>query len=244
MRVLTVLSMILVAVSVSAHADTIKLASGNGYEPFSDEDLPGGGFATEVVREAFQAAGHSVNVNFLPWKRGERLVKKGDRVGTFPYVKTDKRVEQYYFPDTPIYSFEIRPIVAEKGTITSYEDMKGKTTCFPVGWEPATQKVAEMIENGDVQRQSPRNAESCFKLVKRGRVDFVTWEAPTIESKMKQFLGSKDALAVEDFVVGEIKGYLMMNKNVDDSIVGAWEEGIQKLKDAGTFEELIQKHMG
>lgn len=55
------------------------------WPPYTSEILPKGGATTEVVRQAFTAAGIAVKVTILPWKRAIAMAKDDDAVaGYFP----------------------------------------------------------------------------------------------------------------------------------------------------------------
>jgi hypothetical protein len=41
--------LILSALADVAHADSVNLVTGNGYSPFADESLPGGGWSASMV---------------------------------------------------------------------------------------------------------------------------------------------------------------------------------------------------
>ena len=82
--------------AVSVQAEELAIATGNDYAPFTDEELPEGGLATEVVVEAFAAVDHEVDIDFRPWARGYHDTGQGVFAGTFPYVHSDERAEEMY----------------------------------------------------------------------------------------------------------------------------------------------------
>ena len=49
--------------------DKTVVVSTLDWPPYTGSDLPNGGATTEVVRQAFKAAGYDVSVVFRPWKR-------------------------------------------------------------------------------------------------------------------------------------------------------------------------------
>lgn len=55
------------------------------WPPYTSEGLPKGGATTEVVRQAFTAAGIEINIATLPWKRAISMAKDDEKsVAYFP----------------------------------------------------------------------------------------------------------------------------------------------------------------
>ena len=71
--------MILIFVSFSPTllgANTIKISTGH-WPPYLSEDLPGGGFVSQIIRESFESEGVDVEFAFLPWSRALAMTKSG-----------------------------------------------------------------------------------------------------------------------------------------------------------------------
>ena len=69
---------LLIATSHAASAeDKIVGVSTLDWPPYTGSALPGGGATTEVVRAAFEKAGHPIKVVYRPWKRAIDTAKKG-----------------------------------------------------------------------------------------------------------------------------------------------------------------------
>jgi len=66
------------------HADNVKLTSLD-WPPYTSNSLKDQGASVAVAKAAFKAAGHTLTVNFYPWKRAVNLAKTGDGYdGYFP----------------------------------------------------------------------------------------------------------------------------------------------------------------
>mgnify|MGYP000618490098 CR=1 FL=1 len=234
-------------VSVNANAETIKLVTGNGYKPFADNKLPAGGLVTDIVRQAYTAAGHSVKIDFMPWRRGERLMAKGKRVATFPYVKTPERRKKYIYSD-PVFVAEQRPVVYqdEAGSISSYEDMKGKSICIPVGWKMHNRTIRKMVDSGDLKEFKPVNIENCFRMMKADHVKFTLLERPTALHKRQNSSGPASNIHMESLTTSTSTLHLIFSRDVDTSEDERkrFNNALEKLKKSGKYQEIVQKHLG
>jgi polar amino acid transport system substrate-binding protein len=82
--------------SLPTHADpaSIKLATLD-WQPYVGEELDGGGFATEIVRLAFEKAGYQTEMTSMPWIRVLAEVKKGAFDAMYPAYYSDSRSKDY-----------------------------------------------------------------------------------------------------------------------------------------------------
>ena len=63
--------------AAAAVAGEVVRVSTLDWPPYTGKDLPLGGATTDVVRAAFEKAGHKVEVEYRPWKRAIAMAKKG-----------------------------------------------------------------------------------------------------------------------------------------------------------------------
>ena len=229
-----------------AHADTIKLATGNDYKPFTDENLPAGGMVTDIVRTAYENAGHEVEIDFRPWKRAERAVQQGEVIATFPYVKTEERLKKYAY-SKPVFVTKVVPVVTpeNKNSITSFEDMKGKKSCYPVGWSVGVDKIDQMFENESIDVARSRDMSGCYKMLKRGRIDFIPIEKASAIPDIKSYLGSLDEIHFDEFVAGSSILHLIFDKDgsTTASEIATFNEALAAIKEDGTYDEIVEKHL-
>ena len=72
----------------------ITLATLN-WKPYVSEEMAGGGFTTEIVKQAFQRAGYEVEIAFMPWIRVLSEVKKGTFDAMYPAYYSESRSRVY-----------------------------------------------------------------------------------------------------------------------------------------------------
>jgi polar amino acid transport system substrate-binding protein len=79
----TVLALAPALAATPADAETVRLTTLE-WCPYTCSTLPGDGVTTSVLRDALKAAGHELEITFLPWQRAVDTAKKGEAHGYFP----------------------------------------------------------------------------------------------------------------------------------------------------------------
>lgn len=159
---------------------TLTIAVGDDYGPWVDRELPHGGYATRLVELAAERAGAKVTETiWVPWKRAFEITRTAEADVTMPWIRTPERETEFLFTD-PIVTLSDFVYFRADAPVETPEDMPGKRMCLPRGYS-ISGPVAGFIDSGAVQRQSPADMASCFKLLDAGRVDFIvaaSTEAP------------------------------------------------------------------
>jgi len=245
-KILTLAATMALLAGGPVQAETIKLVTGNDYKPFTDESLPQGGMVTDLVRQAYEQAGYDVSFKFIPWKRAERAVLKGDAVATFPYVKTADRLKKYAYSEA-VFVSNVVPIVkaADAGLITSYDDMKGKRSCYPLGWKLGIDKLDNMLDSDQIDTNRPREMASCYKMLEKGRIDFIPAEKATAMLDAEEALGTLDKIHFEEFILGSTPLHLIFDKGGETTQqeVDTFNKALQGIKDNGTYDKIVDEHM-
>ena len=86
--------------SVSAE-QTVVFAVGE-WSPFVSKSMDKYGPTAEIVSLACKKAGLKAKFQFTSWNDAYQLVKTGVILGSFPWKKTDERMDEILFPQTPI----------------------------------------------------------------------------------------------------------------------------------------------
>jgi polar amino acid transport system substrate-binding protein len=77
--------------ATAARADTVRIAT-TEWPPYTSAALPGEGASAAVLRAAFKAMGHELQLEFLPWARAVYEGTQGKRlVGYFPAYESEER---------------------------------------------------------------------------------------------------------------------------------------------------------
>ena len=180
-----IIALILCSLSSSATANVVQLVTGNDYHPYTDQSLPNRGMVTEIVESAFKEVGYDPKIVFRPWKRAYAETKEGIFAGSFPYIKAEARLKDFYFSE-PIHTMSIRVFVGTDSPIRELDDIQGKRICIPLGYA-VSKKFREIIGNHiDQQEANPSDLASCLRMIRSGRKDF--------------------------FIINEINGWMMIQK--------------------------------
>ena len=149
--------------------------TGDDFGDFSGRDLDEGGMATQVVREAFTAAGVDVEIEFDGWQAGYDATLAGRRDGAFPWYFLPERADGFVYTDSiyelveRVFHLEGDPDVPEIG---GARDLAGLTLCYPAGWG-APPSIQAMFDSGETVRSEPGDMSRCFDLLANERVDAV-----------------------------------------------------------------------
>lgn len=177
----------------------VRLVTGNGYAPFADETLPGGGMFTQLVEMAIFRADPSIpyNLTFInDWQAHiDALLPSGAYDLSFPWIKPDCTGTSMLSPgdqarcDDFVFSAPFYEIVdgfftlngSELVAATDYAAFQGKRICRPEGF---TTGVLEAVGLGmpAVDLMRPTEATDCFEALAAGKVDLVSIDAEVGDS--------------------------------------------------------------
>lgn len=97
---------LLLSTSVAAEDKRVKFAIGEWAPYTSSSQNAREKVAEKVVIRAFETQGYQVELNYFPWPRSLRLAEQSDYDGSFPWMHSDERQEQFIFSE-PFFSQKI-----------------------------------------------------------------------------------------------------------------------------------------
>lgn len=224
-------------------ATAAEIVTGNDYAPYTDEKLPEGGFATDLVRMVLASLGDAPKIRFLPWKRGYQMTASGEVLATFPYVKNPDRVAEMLFSDA-LY-FDLSRIFFNKTSPIGYSGMaslKGKILCNPTGYV-VYPEIKAALDTQELRLQEPNDMPTCLKFLDVGRADFIISSIPVVTATAKE-LGIPDKIGVAETPFKENGSYLIVGKNTAGGadFVRSFNAGLAALKATPTYAALVRKH--
>jgi ABC-type amino acid transport substrate-binding protein len=190
--------------SVAGTADAaalvpVRMVTGNGYAPFADETLPGGGMFTQLVEMAIFRADPAIpyNMTFInDWQAHiDALLPSQAYDLSFPWIKPDCAGDSMLSPgdqarcDDFVFSAPFYEIVdgffvvagSELASATNYDAFAGKRICRPEGF---TAGALEAVGLGvpTIELLRPTEAADCFEALIAGKVDLVSIDAEVGDS--------------------------------------------------------------
>lgn len=198
-----------------AFADELKITSGE-FPPYSSSHLPDLGTHAEAIRKVYEGSGHTLSIEVQPWNRAYAGVKTGTKNASYPWLKTDERVKEVYYPKVPIETIVDVAVYKKdkfpKGLkIKSLKDLI-KQKLRVVGVE-SYWYVAKMRAMGAkvMIASSPRDA---YAIVMGGRADVHINVDKVIELELAEFYPDKkdrDQFEVSKVPLNSAPSYLVFS---------------------------------
>ena len=213
------------------------------WEPYVGSKLPGFGFTSEIIREASNAAGLKVSIQFAPWSRCEAAVKHGKAFAGFPYSANDSRLEFAFFSQPIAKSrtvFFYNTNKLEDFRYSSLDELKLHIIGGVRGYyyEPRFKKMELSVDYSD-------NEDDALKKLFWGRVtlmppnELVGWEKirKLFPEQIGSFSASKAALDEQDL-------NLMVSRKYPDSaaLLQRFNEGLNFILNNGVYKKILEKH--
>ena len=175
----------------NSYEPPIKLVSGNGWKPFTGEDLKGGGMFVRLAATSLNRGGNAreFTVSFVDdWgSHMETLLPLGAFDVSIAWIRPDcskydllnnesrKRCDEYDF-SLPVYE----TVAAywslpdnDYASVTSFADYAGARICRVDGWSTADLNV-EGLSDPVVTFVRPSSAKECIELLMKKEVDMVS----------------------------------------------------------------------
>lgn len=169
----------------------VRMVTGNGYAPFTDETLPGGGMFTQLVEMAIFRADPAIpyNLTFVnDWQAHiDALLPSGAYDISFPWVRPEcekpdmlsasdqARCDAFEF-SAPFYEvvdgFFARSD-SDLASATTYAAFEGKRICRPEGFTTGVLE-ASGLTGANIDLMRPIEAADCFEALASGQVDLVS----------------------------------------------------------------------
>lgn len=226
---------------------TLHLTTGNDYKPFSDESLPAGGLAAEIVAEVYHSMGVETSIDVLPWNRSYELAARGEYAATFPYVETEQREKDFIYSD-PIYVLETKAMALADTdwNAASLEDLEGRAYCRPLAYAiENTEEMHRMTKEERLTWHKPANMTKCVEMLDLGRVDFVLVSEPQGVHTAREVLGSSDRVRFLDVSFDRHSLHVLFPRRRADSAeaVHSFNVGLLRLKASGRYDDIVSRHL-
>ncbi|WP_052741654.1 substrate-binding periplasmic protein [Kiloniella litopenaei] len=221
-------------------ADELRLTTGE-YPPFTTQNIPGGGIVSEIVELVIREMGYDFTVDYLPWKRGYVLSKKGTYAATYPYLLTEERVNEFHYSD-PIIEWRSHVYVRRDSGIVynSSLDLLGLRECLPhhYGGLPELDKLHA---EGKIKRVRTPYIKSCWLMILNGRADFFVEDVFVADIFRREVLTERfDEIVELERTISTDYGYIIFPRGFDRSekLVAQFNDTLADLSESGKILEI------
>ena len=204
---------------------------------------------SEIVELVIMEMGHDFVVDYLPWKRGYILSKKGKYAATYPYLLTEEREDEFLY-SAPIIEWESKVYVRRDSGIeyNSSLDLLGLRECLPhhYGGLPELDKLHAA---GSIKRVSTPYIKSCWLMILNGRADFFVEDVFVADIFRREVLAERSNEVVElQKTISTDYGHIIFPKGFDQSeeLVAGFNDTLVKLSERGEIarikESFLKQH--
>lgn len=207
------------------------------------ENYKPGGFATEIVQEAFTAAGVSTQIYFSSWTRCIEGVRHGEFAATYPW---------YDLPERRKFALFSAPICTMRYVIFYRKDSINAPYFKEIsdlrGYRIATLRgtVGEsLLREAGVNGLYPINADICFRMLAAGRVDMVVEEeAAGWEILNNAFPNVVENIATAKKAFKDDPAHLIVSKKHPQakSIVKRFNRGLKTIRQNGKYGRILERY--
>ena len=238
MKRIILLTVILTFVLTSALASPINFIT-NPYPPFSFEangEIKG--FAVEVAKAVANELGDSISFNHMEWADAYKALKTEKRTALPSLMMSSDRKDHFkWVGPVGILRTGFYRKASDDISINRIEDAKAakKICLFKNEYSEEVLKALgfENILSFDTQKEAfetfMNNEDYLFICNNFGIVSLLQDADMTIDDLTDVFTVSTDFM------------YIAFSKDVDDAIIAKWQNGLDHLKDNGTFEKIYKK---
>lgn len=236
--------------------DTVNLISYTDYAPYVSDKVPGGGMLTEVVSAAFAAAGTELQVTYMPWKRGYRMVLEGEAVGTFSWQKTEERTRRFTMSDALFSDSNLVYTTLPNFSVLADLEVDKQhpnpiTICIPHGWT-LPGRFRSFVANGTLRRITPEKVGSCVDLMYNRRTHIINVPPLTMYYELRALAEKVGVKTVP------IQGLRVINPGAlppatthilfaktpaGNQAAQIFKKGFDTIKSNGLYREIITKHL-
>ncbi|KJZ20301.1 LysM peptidoglycan-binding domain-containing protein [Loktanella sp. S4079] len=237
----------------------LRFVTSSGYAPFTDEDLPGGGLFTQMVRRSMELgnADQDFNIMFVnDWNSHLGVLLPSGAIDmAFPWFKPDcTKVDNLSAPNAyrctdfnhsePFYDALVGYYTlagSQYANATSYADLFGARLCRPDAWFTFDLE-GEALVSPNIELTQPPTQAACWELLRDGEVDVVTYDALPAEEDSTN-AGMKDMVVDLPNLTSKQTLHVFVSKNNPngDAYMEIINAGLEELRLSGEWFEIVRE---
>jgi polar amino acid transport system substrate-binding protein len=204
--------------------------------PWSQAD--GTGYANDVVRAAFAAAGRTLKLTVVPYARCKQMVIEGSVVACFAMSKEPGLETSVAFPDDPLFTCEAE-LVQRSDDARRVHDAaelpRGAVVGVVLGYEYPPQLTA-WLRDAHVRIDESRSEELLLRKLAEGRIDAAV--VNDNETKSLDYMLRKAHVTgkvASSFRIGELRSFIGFSRRHPDGAgaLAAFSTGLRTITASG-----------
>ena len=211
------------------------------WAPHYGADLPENGLTTALVKAAFKAAGHSSEVDFIPWARALKEVEEGKAdVVMGAYFNAD-RAEKYHYSDR-IYSLDLG-LIARPGLNTDKYNSLRELSDYKIGISRGFANSEEFDSATYLDKHVATFPNLNIRKLFRGRIDMAV-----MNFDLFRYEARKEGYCISDVTFMDpplsTEGlYMMASRNISDGekIMQDFNRGLTTIRQNGEFDRIVNR---
>jgi len=228
--------------TLAAGKDSITIASGDSWPPFTKLKLPNKGFSNDIAKTVLERAGYEVTVEILPWNRAKKMTQAGqfDILNNVWY--TDERAKTLAFTD-PIARNEIVFITRKEDefTYTGLSSLKGMVVGTVRGFDYRD----AFLDADHFHREPAGTFKTNLKKLAAGRIDAAVGDRLIgkylLTNAFPQLEGD---LILSDKALSSRTLHVTVSRALDNTerIVTDFNTALEAIRADGTYAEIERRH--
>ena len=216
------------------------IASDSSFAPFVFQNSSNQytGIDMDLIKAIAKDQGFEIEITNPGFDAAINAVQSGQADGMIAGMSvTDARKETFDFSDS-YYTANTILGVKESSTISSYEDLKGKT----VGVKNGTASQTFLTENQSkygYKIKTFADGSSMYDSLNTGSIDAVMDDEPVLKYSISQ--GQKLKTPIEGTPIGETA--FAVKKGSNPELIEMFNNGLANLKASGEFQKILDKYL-
>ncbi|HFI0030422.1 TPA: ABC transporter substrate-binding protein/permease [Streptococcus suis] len=222
--------------------ETIDIVFDNAYAPFEfkDSDQIYKGLDVDIINEVAKRSGWTMNQSFPGFDAAVNAVQAGSADALMAGTTiTEARKKVFTFSD-PYFDTKIVIATTKANTISSYEDLKGKT----VGVKNGTAAQNFLEENKDKYGYNIKTFDTgdlMYNSLSAGAVDAVMDDEAVIQYAIQK--GQDLSIDIEGEAIGSF-GFSVKKGSQYEYLVEDFNKALAAMKKDGTYKKILNKWLG
>lgn len=223
-----------------SYARNISIATLD-WPPQISPEVPEQGLNTALVRAAFEAAGHNVNVSFMPWTRAQKDVLEGRADVAIGAYYTDQRAKDYYMSD--VIDYVDVGLISRPGLgVNRYKSLEDLMP-YRIGIARGYANSEEFDAANYLNKHQASTPTLNIRKLYRGRIDMVamSFDRFRYEAEKEGFCPCE-----VEYVQPPLHReglYIMVSRAISDGkeIVTDFNRGLRIIRDNGVFYNIVNR---